>query len=192
MLFVTLRNLLPLFCVLLTETRFEKGNQMTQGPNKPDITTREGFTAAAAPLERLLLTVSYGVVRSWDLAADAVQSALLKGWRSRYSVKDPQSFKAWLVKIAVNESKNLIRRGFAVELSDTLADQPRDRDLQMDVRQAVYALPEKYRLPVMLFYFEGMPVADIAKALDLKEGTVISQLHRGRERLREELKDYGI
>ena len=85
---------------------------MTQGPKKPDITTREGFTAAAAPLERLLLTVSYGVVRSWDLAADAVQSALLKGWRSRYSVKDPQSFKAWLVKIAVNESKNLIRRGF--------------------------------------------------------------------------------
>ena len=165
---------------------------MTQGPNKPDITTREGFTAAAAPLERLLLTVSYGVVRSWDLAADAVQSALLKGWRSRYSVKDPQSFKAWLVKIAVNESKNLIRRGFAVELPETLAEAPRDRDLQMDVRQAVYALPEKYRLPVMLFYFEGMAVADIAKALDLPQGTVISQLHRGRERLREELKDYGI
>ena len=165
---------------------------MTQGPNKPDITTREGFGLACAPLERLLLTVSYGVLHSWDLAADAVQSALLKGWRSRHSVKDTQSFKPWLVKIAVNESKNLIRRGFAVELSDTLADQPRDRDLQMDVRQAVYALPEKYRLPVMLFYFEGMAVADIAKALDLPQGTVISQLHRGRERLREELKDYGI
>ena len=38
----------------------------------------------------------------------------------------------------------------------------------------------------------GMAVADIAKALDLPQGTVISQLHRGRERLREELKDYGI
>ena len=73
-----------------------------------------------------------------------------------------------------------------------MADAPKDRDLQVDVRQAVYALPEKYRLPVMLFYFEGMAVADIAKALDLPQGTVISQLHRGRERLREELKDYGI
>ena len=87
-----------------------------QGPNIPDITTREGFAAAAAPLERLLLTVSYGVLRSWDLAADAVQSALLKGWRSRHSVKDVQSFKPWLVKIVVNESRNMARRGFTLEL----------------------------------------------------------------------------
>ena len=164
---------------------------MTQRQNLPDVSTREGFTAAAAPLERLLLSVSYGVLRSWDLAADAVQSALLKGWRSRHSVKDAQSFKAWLVKIAINESKNLVRRGFSVALPETLADTPQDREMQLDVRRAVYGLPEKYRLPVLLFYFEDMSVADIAKALDLKEGTVLSHLHRGRAKLREELKDYG-
>ena len=54
----------------------------------------------------------------------------------------------------------------------------------------MHELPEKYRLPVMMFYFEDMAVADIAKAVDLPEGTVISRLHRGRARLREELKDY--
>ena len=155
-----------------------------------DITTREGFAAAAAPLERLLLSVSYGVLRSWDLAGDATQSALLKGWRHRHSVKDAQSFKPWLVKIAINESKNLLRRGFTVELDENTADEPPDRELRLDVRQAVYDLPEKYRLPVFLFYFEDMAVADIARALDLPEGTVISRLHRGRTRLREELKDY--
>lgn len=163
---------------------------MTQGLNQADITTREGFAAAAAPLERLLLSVSYGVLRSWDLAADAAQSALLKGWRYRHSVKDPAGFKAWLVKIAVNESKNLLRRGFTVELDENLAQEPLDKELRLDVRQAVYALPEKYRLPVILFYFEDMAVADIARALDLPAGTVISHLHRGRAKLREELKDY--
>jgi RNA polymerase sigma-70 factor (ECF subfamily) len=163
---------------------------MTQGPNKPDITTREGFGLACAPLERLLLTVSYGVLHSWDLAADAVQSALLKGWRYRHSVKDPASFKPWLVRIAINESKNMMRRGFTVELDENTADEPVDREMRLDVRQAVYALPEKYRLPVILFYFEDMAVADIAKALDIPQGTVISHLHRGRARLREELKDY--
>ena len=165
---------------------------MIQGPNQADITTREGFAAAAAPLERLLLSVSYGVLRSWDLAADAAQSALLKGWRYRHSVKDPAGFKAWLVKIAVNESKNLLRRGFPVELDENLAEEPLDKELRLDVQQAVYALPEKYRLPVILFYFEDMAVADIARALELPEGTVISHLHRGRAKLREELKDYGI
>ena len=157
-----------------------------------DITTREGFAAAAAPLERLLLSVSFGVLRSWDLAADAVQSALLKGWRRRHSVQDARHFKAWLVKIAVNESKNLARKGSAMELSEKIADQPQERELSIDVQRAVCALPEKYRLPVILFYFEDMTVADIAKALDLPQGTVISQLYRGRERLRKELKEYGI
>ena len=165
---------------------------MTEGPNTHDVTTREGFAAAAAPLERLLLSVSYGVLHSWDLAADAVQSALLKGWRYRHSVKDPASFKPWLVRIAINESKNLLRRGFTVELDENTADEPVDREMRLDVRQAVYALPEKYRLPVILFYFEDMAVADIAKALDIPQGTVISHLHRGRARLREELKEYGI
>ena len=165
---------------------------MTQGPTIPDVTTREGFAAAAAPLERLLLTVSYGVLRNWDAAADAAQNALLKGWRHRHSVKDARSFKAWLVKIVINESKNLLRRGGAAELDENLPDAPMDRDMRVDVRQAVYGLPEKYRLPVLLFYFEDMAVADIARTLDLPEGTVISRLHRGRARLREELKDYGI
>ena len=165
---------------------------MTEGPNIQNVTTREGFAATAAPLERLLLSVSYGVLKNWDLAADAAQSALLKGWRYRHSVKDPGSFKPWLVKIAVNESKNMLRHGFPVELDENTADEPMDRELRLDVRQAVYALPEKYRLPVILFYFEDMAVADIARALDIPEGTVISRLHRGRARLREELKDYGI
>ena len=163
---------------------------MTQGPQQLDITTREGFAAAAAPLERLLLTVSYGVLHSWDLAADAVQNALLKGWRHRHSVKTEASFKPWLVKIVLNESKNMLRRGFTVELDEEIADRPQDRDMQLDVQQAVYRLPEKYRLPMLLFYFEDMAVADIATTLDLPEGTVISHLHRGRARLKEELKDY--
>ena len=165
---------------------------MAQGQRQTDITTREGFAAAAAPLERLLLSVCFGVLRSWDLAADAAQSALLKGWRHRHSVKDPASFKPWLVRIALNESKNMLRRGLTVELDESLTEEPPDRELRVDVREAVYRLPEKYRLPVILFYFEDMAVADIARSLDLPEGTVISRLHRGRARLREELKDYGI
>ena len=165
---------------------------MTERPNTTDITTREGFSQAAAPLERLLLTVSYGVLGNWDAAADAVQSALLKGWRSRRSVKDSGSFKAWLVKIAVNESRNMARRGFTLALDENLPEAPRDKELKLDVRRAVQSLPEKYRLPVMLFYFEDMPVADIARALDMPEGTVVSHLYRGRARLREELKEYGI
>lgn len=163
-----------------------------QEPTIPDVTTREGFAAAAAPLDRLLLTVSHGVLHSWDEASDAVQTALLKAWRHRRSVKDSASFKPWLVRIVINESKNIARRGVTAELPETADETSADPDMQVDVRQAVDQLPEKYRLPVILFYYDDMTVADIAKALDLPRGTVVSLLHRGRERLRKELKDYGI
>ena len=143
-----------------------------------DITTREGFAAAAAPLERLLLSVSYGVLRSWDLAADAAQSALLKGWRSRHRVKDTASFKAWLVKIVINESKNMMRRGFTVELDENTPDEPMDRDMRIDVRRAVFELPENI-IPVMMFamgypsekpkpnawHFKRMPLEDFVTEL---------------------------
>lgn len=163
-----------------------------QGLNDPDIITREGFAAAAAPLERLLLTVSYGVLRDWDAAADAVQSALMKAWCGRRSVKDAAKFKPWLVRITVNESKNIVRRGFTAEGTEPVAEQPEDPDVRLDVRQAVDNLPERYRLPVMLFYYEDMTVSDVAAALELPRGTVVSLLHRGREQLRKELKDYGV
>ena len=163
-----------------------------QEPNKPDIISREGFTEAAAPLERLLLTVSYGVLHNWDAASDAVQSALLKAWRNRRSVRNVDDFRPWLVKITVNESKNIARRGFTAELTESAADPPADLDRKIDVQRAVERLPMKYRLPVILFYYEDMRVADIGKALDLPRGTVVSLLYRGREQLRKELKEYGI
>ncbi len=166
-----------------------------QEPNKSDIISREGFASSAATLERLLLSVSYGVLHSWDAASDAVQSALLKAWRNRRSVKDAADFKPWLVKIAVNESKNIARRGYPSELSETAetsAETSADPDVRIDVQRAVDRLPLKYRLPVILFYYEDMSVADIGKALELPRGTVVSLLHRGREQLRKELKDYGV
>lgn len=162
-----------------------------QERNEPDIITREGFAAAAASLERLLLTASYGVLHNWDAASDAVQSALLKAWRGRRSVKDAAKFKPWLVKIVVNESRDIVRRGFAAELKEAAAEQPSDPDVRIDVRRAVDGLSDRYRLPVMLFYYEDMTVSDIAEALQLPYGTVISLLHRGREQLKKELKDYG-
>ena len=95
-----------------------------QESSAKDIISREGFAAAAMPLERLLLTVSYSILHSWDVAADAVQSALLRAWRNRRSIRNVDSFKPWLVKIVINESKNMARRGFMTELSDTAAETP--------------------------------------------------------------------
>ena len=57
------------------------------------------------------------------------------------------------------------------------------------VTDAMRGLPEKYRMTLHLFYFEDLPISDIAMMLDCSEGTIKSQLSRGRAMLRESLKE---
>ena len=161
----------------------------TQQAPRPDIRTADGFAAAVKQIERLLFAASYAILGNSDACADAVQSALMKAWQNRDSLKNAAGFKSWMVQIVSNESKNYLRRKPNLPLDDNIPTAEEDQD-HIDVKQAINALPESARLIVMLYYFERYPVKDICILLNLPEGTVHSRLSRAREQLRKELPDY--
>ncbi|MCE5234600.1 MAG: sigma-70 family RNA polymerase sigma factor [Clostridiaceae bacterium] len=165
---------------------------MVSGEGVRDLHTRQGFSDAAAAMARLLFTVSFSILHDQELCADAVQNALLKAWRSRRSLRDPEKFNGWLVKIVMNESKTLLRRPATLPLREEIPAGQFGHEVKLDVANAVLGLDERYRIPIALFYFEDMPVSEIAALLDLPKGTVISRLSRAREKLRKELKDYDV
>ena len=72
---------------------------------------------------------------------------------------------------------------------DLLQDYLREEQCRV-VREAVSFLPEKYRVPVLLYYMEEMPVADVAEVLGIPPGTVKSRLSVARKRLESELEGY--
>jgi RNA polymerase sigma-70 factor (ECF subfamily) len=130
-------------------------------------------------------------------ADDAAQEAFLAAWRSigRYDPRQP--FEPWLVRIVVNEARDLRRRR-TVRMTTSIplatpAGSPgpeRDADAALlgdRLRGALAALPERQRLVVMLFDAEGWAHAEIAGLLGLPEGTVRSDLHHGRRALRDAL-----
>ena len=156
---------------------------------RSDIRTADGFAAALKQIERLLFAASYAILGNSDACADAVQSALMKAWQNRNSLKNDAGFKSWMVQIVSNESKNYLRRKPNLPLDDNIPTADEDQD-HIDVKQAVNALPESARLIVMLYYFERYSVKDICILLNLPEGTVHSRLSRAREQLRKELPDY--
>ena len=155
----------------------------------PDIRTADGFAAAVKSIERLLFAASYAILGNSDACADAVQSALMKAWQNRDSLKNAAGFKSWMVQIVSNESKNYLRRKPNLPLDDNIPTAEEDQN-HIDVKQAINALPESARLIVMLYYFERYSVKDICILLNLPEGTVHSRLSRAREQLRKELPDY--
>ncbi len=125
-------------------------------------------------------------------AEDVFQEVFLRYFRQedRQVFFNDEHRKAWLIRCTVNRAKSLLaspwrRRMVPLEVAAQIGVE----DEYREVYSAVLALPEKYRAAIHLFYFEGLSVAEIANHLNAPEGTVRSQLSRGRALLREALKE---
>ena len=121
-------------------------------------------------------------------ADDILQTVFLKLVKSNVEFKDDEHIKAWLVRVTLNTSKNLLLSAFrrlTLPLEDTLAFEMKEKS---EVYYAVMKLSAKYRTVIHLFYYEGFGISEIAKLLDTKEATVKTQLNRARQKLKAELK----
>jgi RNA polymerase sigma-70 factor (ECF subfamily) len=100
-----------------------------------------------------------------------------------------EHIKAWLIKVTVNRCKTLLGSSWhkkTAPLDENIATQMQDVE---DLKPVIAKLPEKYRLVVHLFYYEDLPIAQIAKVLELTESAVKSRLKRAREKLEPMLKE---
>ena len=137
-----------------------------------------------------ILRMAYAYLHNMSDAEDILQETLIQYLQTAPVLENPAHEKAWLLKVAANLSKNRIdynRIRQTDELEETLVAEKRE-DLRF-VWEAVRALPEKYREVIHLFHHEGYSTAQIAKILGYKEATVRTNLRRGRQQLKEILKE---
>ncbi len=137
-----------------------------------------------------ILRLAYSYLHNLSDAEDILQDTLVQYLKTRPVLESPAHEKSWMLTVAANLSKNRISHNQvrqADELQEELAAEERE-DLSF-VWEAVRALPEKYREVIHLFHYEGYSTAQIAKMLGRKESTVRSDLRRGRQRLKEILKE---
>lgn len=130
--------------------------------------------------------VACGLLRSDADRQDAMQSALLKAWEKRHTLRDEQLFTTWLIRILINECNSLLRRNARLIPMERLPETPPPAH-NMDARDLVDRLPEKQRLCVILHYMEGWPVKDVAMALKVPQATVRGRLMQARKALKLEL-----
>ncbi len=126
-------------------------------------------------------------------AEDVFQEVFLRYFRHEDKFYSDEYRKAWLLRCTVNRCKSLLSspwRHRTVPL-DTAAEVGVEDDYR-EVYSAVLSLPAKYRSVIHLHYFEGLSVAEMADVLQLPEGTVKSQLSRGRALLRDMLEEVEL
>ena len=126
------------------------------------------------------------ILRDGELARDAVQEAMVRSWRDLPTLRDVERFDAWLDRLLVNACLDIMRRRRrrAVEVELTPIFTPItadftsavvDRDL---LDRGLRALEPSWRAIVVLHYFLGMPLPDVASSLGIPLGTAKSRLHR--------------
>jgi len=172
---------------------FPAGSQENAAPCSPAETARERNRQAERLLDTYgshILRLAYSYLHNSGDAEDVLQDTLIQFLRTKPVFESGTQEKAWLLRVAVNLSKNRIRYNKvrdADQLQETLAAEER-ADLSF-VWEAVKSLPRPYQEAIHLFYYEGCSTAEISSILGVKEATVRTHLRRGRERLKDILKE---
>jgi len=176
-----------------------------------DVDERRRFEEATLPHLKSLYAHAVKLTRDGSAAEDLVQETYLKALVAFPSLRDPTRAKAWLFRIlsrlAVDRYRstarevtgidaddldrfslyNLIWEEDPLPYSDRLHDDFLAEFRDEEVRAALRALPEVYRVPLVLLYVEELTYKELAEMLDCPIGTVMSRLHRGRKILEREL-----
>lgn len=160
----------------------------------PQILDRETINQRAECLLRdhgnSILRLAYSYLHNMSDAEEIVQDTLMQFVKTTPVLETAQHEKAWLLRVARNLSLNRLKYN-ALRATDELKDElvAQERDDLSFVWDAVKSLPTQYREVIHLFHYEGCSTAQIAQMLGRKESTVRSDLRRGREKLKEILKE---
>ncbi len=152
---------------------------------------RAGDGAAFVELVECQKSMMYKVARSYlhnDAdAADAIGETVLACFEKLNSLRQPQYFRTWLVRILIRKCQDILReRKYSVSL-DEITQVGRDDPghARVEFLDLLSSLDEKYRTVLLLYYGEGFTVREIAQAMELKDETVKTRLRRARASLKQ-------
>jgi RNA polymerase sigma factor (sigma-70 family) len=158
----------------------------------------DAFTQLVKVYAPRLHGVAYLILHDIERAQDAVQDALLMGWRDLRALREPDAFEAWLRRLTVRACFGLAkkeRRRNRVELHVTpipdiistpdTSTEHAERDWLHDM---LGRLAIDQRAVVVLHYYLDLPVNEVAEILDIPYGTAASRLHRGLESMRRSMR----
>lgn len=152
-----------------------------------DQTRRELFQSAVEQFADSIYRVAYRMSGSHELAQELVQETFLAAWKNLHQIQQPDRIRYWLMGI--------LRNQFTKQLSqetrhrhELLSVEPvtvaEDRVLKDSLQTAIASLDDDQRFPILLTIMEGWSTEEVAELLGVPRGTILSRLHRGRQKLK--------
>ena len=137
---------------------------------------------------RFLLRSAWAMTGSRAVAEDVVQDCFTSAWKYRSQLRQPEMARAWLFQIMRRDAlRHMVPGPQSLDDSEEAAGKAApasDIDDRLDVVKALTRIAPIHREVLVLFYFDDMPTAKMAEALEVAPGTVLSRLARARDALR--------
>lgn len=156
-----------------------------------DSERRQRFDRIVTVLYKDMYRYATWLSRDPSVAEEVVQEALLRAWKSLDALRDDNAAKPWVLTIVRRENARFFERkrletvdidGLTPAQSAMLAE--RDDSEVRHVREAIYRLEDDYREPLVLQVLMGHSTKEIAELMGLKQGAVLTRLHRARLKLK--------
>ena len=157
---------------------------------------REPIEVLINEYQRNLFAAAFSICKNAEDANDVVQETFIQYYTSKKEFEDEQHLKAWLIRVAVNKSKDITRSFWRRNKVNLPPEELPEKSLEscmypaeMRLFDEVMRLPEKTRIVIHLYYYEDMSVREIAHILMSTEGAVKMRLSRGRNMLKASLQE---
>jgi RNA polymerase sigma-70 factor (ECF subfamily) len=154
---------------------------------------RDAFEMIIRTHSRTLFAIAYGILQNREETEDVVQDSLVKAWKTRWRVRDPEKFRAWFATITRHRAHDVLRRRRTVPLSQQ-AIETNDTEatdttaIDQELQSALAALPELHRAALTLRYFEELDYRTIENRLGLSNGALRGILGRALASMRKQLR----
>lgn len=130
--------------------------------------------------------VARGILKNDDDVADAIQDTILNCFEKIHTLRKPEYFKTWMIRILINECNQILGHYQRVNMPGEFPETAgQDASLaEFEFKEMLELVDEKYRIILVLHYVQGFKISEIAELLELNENTVKTRLSRAREQIR--------
>ena len=130
-----------------------------------------------------LYRVAISILMNDEDAADAIQDTILGCWEKLQTLKEEKYFKTWITRGLINRCYDIRKKQQRITAMEDFEEPSAEDQYNVELKEALGQLDEKYRIVMVLYYSEGYQTGEIAELLEIPRSTVQTRLQRGREKL---------
>lgn len=156
--------------------------KMVQKAKKGDA---EAFIILCETYQNVLYYSAYKILSNEEDIKDCLQETEIKAWQKIKTLKNEQAFYSWIFKIMINIAKNILReKTYSVDFQDQNMNDVQENNSLSFLNDELDSLPDIYKIPLILYYYSGFDIKEIAEQLNLSSNTVKTRLSRGKQKIR--------